>query len=167
MTERQSYEVIKKIEDFEIRRYDPYVAAEVNVNSDFNNAGSIGFRPLVTYISRNNIAMTAPVIQEDAGSNSWKILFVMPRGMKKADLPVPENSNVLIRQFDESYCAAISFRGNSTQDRVQKLDREFRAKLQKYEIEPIGETRLARFDPPWKPGFIRHNEIVVPIKSNY
>lgn len=167
MTERQYYEIIKKIEDFEIRRYDPYVAAEVNVNSDFNNAGSIGFRPLVTYISRNDIAMTAPVIQEDTGSNSWKISFVMPRGMKKADLPVPENSNVLIRQINESYCAVMSFRGNSTQERVERIEKEFKAKLQKYKIVPIGESRLARFDPPWKPGFLRHNEIVIPIKENY
>jgi hypothetical protein len=163
MTERQSYEVIKKIEDFEIRRYDPYVAAEVNVNSDFNNAGSIGFRPLVTYISRNNIAMTAPVIQEDTGTNSWKISFVMPQGIDKSDLPAPKDTNVLIRQIDESYCAVISFRGSSTQERVQKIEIEFKAKLQKYEIEPIGESRLARFDPPWKPGFLKYNEIVIPI----
>lgn len=164
MTERQSHLVIKRIDDFEIRRYDSYVAAEVNVKSDFNNAGNIGFRPLVTYISRNNIAMTAPVIQEDTGTNSWKISFVMPRGMNRDDLPAPENSSVLIRQVDEHYCAVFSFRGSSTHERVQKIEIEFKAKLLKYEFESIGESRLARFDPPWKPGILKYNEIVIPIK---
>lgn len=29
---------------------------------------------------------------------------------------------------------------------------------------PNGEIRWARFDPPWKPAFLRHNEVVVPVR---
>jgi len=25
--------------------------------------------------------------------------------------------------------------------------------------------RIARFDPPWKPGFMRHNEVIIPIEG--
>jgi len=36
--------------------------------------------------------------------------------------------------------------------------------LKRYDIEALGPVRIARFDPPWKPGFARHNELVVPAR---
>ena len=53
MTERQKYEVIKLIDDVEIRRYLPYVAADVVVNEEYEKAGNAGFRPLANYIFSN------------------------------------------------------------------------------------------------------------------
>ena len=63
MTERQKFDLVKKIPKtkVEIRRYHSCVMADVLVEGPYEQAGSIGFRPLVTYISQNNIAMTAPV----------------------------------------------------------------------------------------------------------
>ena len=83
MTEEQKFDVIKRLpnSEVEIRRYHECALADVVVNADYQNAGSMGFRPLVTYISRNNIAMTAPVIQEPKDT-SWIVSFVMPDGMK-------------------------------------------------------------------------------------
>ena len=61
MTERQKFDLIKKIPNtkVEIRRYHSCVMADVIVEAPYEQAGSLGFRPLVTYISQNNIAMTA------------------------------------------------------------------------------------------------------------
>jgi hypothetical protein len=39
--------------------------------------------------------------------------------------------------------------------------------LTEFDIQSTGKVRIARFDPPWKPGFIRHNELVVPINYQY
>ncbi|MGA1117388.1 MAG: heme-binding protein, partial [Candidatus Nanopelagicaceae bacterium] len=85
MTERQKFDLIKKIPNtkVEIRRYHSCVMADMIVQAPFEQAGSLGFRPLVTYISQNNIAMTAPVLQELSDSRSWIVSFVMPAEMKR------------------------------------------------------------------------------------
>ena len=90
MTERQKFDLVKKIagSKVEIRRYHPCVMADVIVEAPYSQAPSLGFRPLVTYISKNNIAMTAPVLQESTDLSSWIISFVMPAEMKLEDLPI-------------------------------------------------------------------------------
>jgi len=30
-------------------------------------------------------------------------------------------------------------------------------------LEVVGPPRFARFDPPWTPWFLRHNEVVLPV----
>ena len=30
-------------------------------------------------------------------------------------------------------------------------------------LEVVGEVQFARFDPPWKPGFLKHNEVLVEV----
>ena len=80
MTQRQKFDLVKRIpgSKVEIRRYHPCVMADVIVEAPYSQAASLGFRPLVTYISKNNIAMTAPVLQESTALSSWIVSFVMP-----------------------------------------------------------------------------------------
>ena len=92
MTERQKYEVIQISDGIEIRRYLPYVAADVLINEDYDKAASMGFRPLANYIFSNNISMTAPVIVEEKSPESWQVSFVMPHGSKLSDMPTPANN---------------------------------------------------------------------------
>jgi hypothetical protein len=89
MTERQKIDLIKKIPNtkVEIRRYHSCAMADVLVEAPYEQAGNLGFRPLVTYISQNNIAMTAPVLQESSDSRSWIVSFVVPAEMTLKDLP--------------------------------------------------------------------------------
>lgn len=163
MTERWRYDEVKKIEGVEIRKFHASVFADVTVHSPFNMAGSLGFRPLVTYISQNQIEMTAPVLQEKVGDQSWTVSFVMPEGAQLSDLPLPKNSDVKLRQVPEHFAAALSFSGASSWKTVEQKERELRKILDHAGISISGPIRIARFDPPWKPGFLRHNEVVVPI----
>ena len=160
MTERQKFDLVKKIGPVEIRRYHPCVMADVVVNSEYKNAGNIGFRPLVTYISQNKIAMTAPVVQEQNQAGSWVVSFVMPAHMQLSDLPLPKNSQVALREIHPHTAAVLSFSGMTSWHRVKEKESELRAVLEKEKIEPAGPMQIARFDPPWKPGFMRYNEIV-------
>jgi hypothetical protein len=105
MTERQIFDLVKKIENIEIRRYHPCVMADVIVDASYSNAGSIGFRPLVSYISENSIAMTAPVLQEQLHRESWVVSFVMPDGMELRDLPIPKNQRVTLRTIHQHTAA--------------------------------------------------------------
>ena len=165
MTERQKYEVIQINDGIEIRRYLPYVAADVIINEDYDKASSLGFRPLANYIFSNNISMTAPVIVEEKSPESWQVSFVMPHGSKLSDMPTPAN-NVKLRGEQEEICAAIKFNGNTSKNRIKKYEEKLLSYLKVQNIQKSGQLRIARFDPPWKPGVIRHNELIQPIIWN-
>ncbi len=165
MTERQKFDRVKRIGDLEIRRYHPCVMADVIVDASYMNAGSLGFRPLVTYISENRIAMTAPVLQEQLHANSWVVSFVMPDGMELRDLPLPTNQKVTLRSIHEHLAAALGFSGMTTESKVHEKEEELRAAMTAAQLKPAGPMRIARFDPPWKPGFMRHNEVIIPIQE--
>lgn len=163
MTERQKFDLIRKHGKVEIRKYHPCVMADVTVNSDFTSAGNIGFRPLVTYISQNNIAMTAPVIQEEREASNWIVSFVMPAGMRLEDLPLPRDSKVKLRSIGEESAAVLPFSGMANESKIAEMESKLRATLTTEKLTAAGPLRIARFDPPWKPSFLRYNEVIIPI----
>ena len=165
MTERQKFDLVKRIDNIEIRRYHPCVMADVIVDASYMNAANLGFRPLVTYISQNQIAMTAPVLQEQLHADSWVVSFVMPDGMTLEDLPLPKNQSVTLRTVKEHTCAVLGFSGMTTEAKLHQKEAELRAAMAEANLMATGPMRIARFDPPWKPGFMRHNEVIIPISG--
>ena len=172
MTERQKFTVVRKYEGFEVREYLPCSLAEVKVSADYSSAGSVAFRSLFGYISQGNqrsekIAMTAPVISaqkaEKAADDEWFVSFVMPAGSTVGDMPDPNDPRVVLRQLDAETCIAASFRGRANEDVVKRKVAELRALAAKENIALSSETRICRFDPPFKPGILQYNEIVIPI----
>jgi len=66
MIETTTYTIEKKDEDIEIRLYSGYILAQVDVESEYDQAIGLGFRILANYIfggnkKRSEIPMTAPV----------------------------------------------------------------------------------------------------------
>jgi len=166
MTEQQKYKVVKKFTDFEIRDYEPCLIAEVSVDGSMNQAGSYGFRPLFNYISQNNISMTAPVIQIPVKNDQWKISFVMPSGSDISSLPISKNSDVEIKQIPQGFYACLKFSGNYSETKLEKNLNLLRRALVSESIKEIGNEnnwRSARFDPPYKPSFLKRNEIQIPV----
>ena len=163
VTEHQKYDLIKKYGDLEIRRYLPYVAADVLVDGDFASAGNKGFRPLADYIFSHNIAMTAPVLVEETHQKKWQVSFVMPDQSQIENMPVPQGA-VNLRASQGEVCAALRFRGYTTPRKVASMTKRLFGLLSANNITPNGVIRVARFDPPWKPGIARHNEVIVPIE---
>ena len=171
MTERQEFKVLRTYEDFELREYLPCVIAEVRVSAQYSTATSSAFASLFNYISKGNkssekIAMTAPVITaqkaDKSESSEWYVSFVMPSGSTFGHLPHPNDSQVQLRELDTETCVAKSFRGRATDELSRKMVRELRASATKANIALSDETRICRFDPPFKPGFLQYNEIVIP-----
>ena len=171
MTQRQEFTVIRKYDGFELREYAPCSIAEVKVSADYSTAGSLAFRSLFGYISQGNkrsekIAMTAPVISaqraDKVADDEWFVSFVMPAGSTKADMPDPNDPRVVLRQLDAETCIAASFRGRANEDVMMKKVTQLRALAAKENIALSGEIRICRFDPPFKPGFMQYNEIVIP-----
>ena len=172
MTQRQEFRVIEVQKDFEIREYLPCVIAEVRVSSNFSSASSAGFGSLFRYISKGNkaaqaIAMTAPVIvsqrEDKSQPDEWFVSFVMPSGSTIGHLPDPNDTNVHLRELDKETCIASAFRGRATSELAEKKIAELRTAAAKRNIALSSESRVCRFDPPIKPGFLQYNEIVIPI----
>ncbi len=171
MTQRQEFKVLRTYEDFELREYLPCIIAEVRVSAQYSTASSSAFSILFNYISMGNkssekIAMTAPVITAQLADRSepaeWYVSFVMPSASTYGHLPDPNDSQVKLRQLDTETCVAKSFRGRATDDLSRKITEELRSSASKVNIALSDETRICRFDPPFKPGFLQYNEIVIP-----
>jgi hypothetical protein len=171
MTERQEFKVLRTYDDFELREYLPCVIAEVKVSAQYSTASSSAFASLFNYISAGNkasekIAMTAPVIAvqnaDSSESDEWYVSFVMPSGATFGQLPHPNDSQVKLRELATETCVAKSFRGRATEELSQKITQELRASASKANIALSNETRICRFDAPFKPGLFHYNEIVIP-----
>ena len=172
MTERQEFKVLRTYEGFELREYLPCVLAEVRVSAQYSTASSGAFSSLFNYISQGNkssqkIAMTAPVITaqkaDTSESSDWHVSFVMPAGSTISHMPDPNDSKVSLREIGTETCVAKSFRGRATEGLSRKMVKELRVSAAKVNIALSDETRICRFDPPFKPGFLQYNEIVIPV----
>jgi hypothetical protein len=172
MTERQEYRVIETFADFEIREYEPCVLAEIRVSAHYPDAANTAFSSLFKYISKGNkasqkIAMTAPVISAQrtqvAESNDWFVSFVMPSGSTYGHLPHPNDPRVVLRELAAETCVASSFWGRATVELSEMKIFQLRASAGRENIALSEENRICRFDPPFKPGFMQYNEIVIPI----
>ena len=171
MTQRQEFRVLQTYSDFEMREYQPCVIAEVKVSATYSTASSSAFSSLFKYISKGNkasekIAMTAPVIAaqraDKTEADEWFVSFVMPSGSTYGHLPHPNDPRVILRDLDKETCVAMSFRGKATAELSKKMTEKLRASAANSNIALSDETRICRFDPPFKPGFLQYNEIVIP-----
>jgi hypothetical protein len=170
MTQNQPYRLLKRHGEFELRDYPAGMQVETEVTGDFINAGSIGFRPLVNFISGNNkarqaIAMTAPVIQESVTSSRHKVRFVMPTGMDQSSTPAPTDSKVSAIAVPAHLAAARKFGGSWNKDKFEKEGSKLLEEVAKAGLVAQGNLYWSRFDPPWKPGFLRHNEVLIRVKK--
>jgi hypothetical protein len=181
-TEEPSYRVTLQAEPFEIRQYAPLIVAQVEVPGDLSEASSAGFRLIANYIFGNNIAvrdgglnmaepvpekiaMTIPVIAEGKGDKkTWLIQFVMPKQYTMDALPKPNNPQVKLLPIGSQKLAVIRFTGFVTDDKVQEKTAELMAWIKSRNELPLGNPRLARYNPPWSIPWMRRNEILIPIQ---
>jgi hypothetical protein len=168
MTEQQPFRLIRKFGDIELRHYPDYVLMQVEAEGDFMRAGSIAFGPLISYISGANvtgtkIAMTAPVLQEPTGEQTHVVSFVLPATMSAADVPVPRNARVSPVAVAAHQAAVLPFSGSWNMERFHKKEMELLEAVSAHGLTVEGNVYFARFDPPWKPGFLKRNEARVNV----
>ena len=141
---------------------------ETEVTGDFINAGNRAFGPLVRFISGNNraqqtIAMTAPVIQESVASGKHRVRFVMPKAMDASNTPDSSDKNVRVIEVKAHLAAARKFGGSWNQEKFQKEGEKLLEEVANAGLVATGNLYWSRFDPPWKPGFMKHNEVLIRV----
>lgn len=183
--ETPEYEVLKHDGSFELRRYPGYLTASVHVTArDHDQAMNAGFTPLADYIFGNNhvdgrISMTAPVtagraccqkipmtapVTAQESEDEYVVSFTMPSGYSLETLPQPNNTAVSIESRDAHLAAVGRFGGNFSEGKAAKARAQLESWIEEQELVAVGEPIVAQYDPPWKPGFIRRNEIMIVVE---
>jgi SOUL heme-binding protein len=177
--EEPAYEVIRQWDGVELRQYAPYVVAEVTLNAAAEDAGNQAFPILAGYIFGKNkgekklemtapvtqtaapvrMDMTAPVTQQAAVPGGMLVQFVLPKGVTLATAPEPTDPRVQLRQVPAATWAVIRYSGTWRQANYQEHLTQLKATLAAAGVATRGEPVLARYDPPFKPWFLRRNEI--------
>jgi hypothetical protein len=162
--EKAEYEIVLKEEPFEIRNYAPMVIA---ISNESDLRGYSGFNEAFNYISGSNedhskISMTTPVLNDLEGKLTTA--FVMPKEYKIEDLPKPISGNLSLKQIGQRKCATISFSGNASEKTVQTKVEALTQWIKQKNLVPIGRFQLARYNPPFIPGFLKKNEVLIEIE---
>ena len=184
-TEEAKYTVVIKEETFELRDYQPHIVAEIVVDGNIDDASSKAFGSLFGYISgknksRNKVAMTAPVSQAPAAEkipmtapvgqqsvgNKWAVSFMMPASYTMETLPKPDDRNIALRAVPARRIVAIRYSGLWSEKRYLEHKLQLETWIRKNKLKASGEASWARYDPPFKPWFMRRNEILIPVEMN-
>lgn len=181
--EEPAYEVLLETKYYEVRRYQPYIVAEVDVDEDFKRAGNTAFRVLAGYIFGDNepqqkMAMTAPVesskgvrmnmtapvtAQAGDGEGPYTYALVMERKYTMDTLPKPDNPDVRLVQRPERVVAVHRYSGSWSENRYREHEKRLLDALAVDRVETTGSPVFARYNAPFTPWFLRRNEIMVEI----
>jgi len=178
--------------EYQVRRYHPAVAAQVDCAND-----SEGFRQLARYIGvfgtpenvgatetamtapvvNTAIAMTAPVVNTPqpiamtapvANSTAGQMQFILPSTITMENAPVPTDNAVQIVQLPERTYAVLQYSGSTdmadARTRVSELVRQVNSGAQTSELRlNEDDWQLYRYNGPMTLPFLRTNEIAVRV----
>lgn len=158
--ETQKYEVVKQIEDIEIRFYPPSLMAKVDSGG--------GFSKLFQYISGKNdknqkIAMTTPVHMTNENNKSTMV-FVLPSKYTLDNIAAPKDKNIEVYNSKPGYYAAITYGGYSNSEKVKKNHYNLLNKLKAESFKVLNDMPIVlSYNSPYKV-FNRRNEVLVEIE---
>ena len=178
-----NYQVLEKDGKFNIRQYEDYWVVRTEIDGEYRESSSEGFRLLFSYISGKNkqqeeIAMTGPVMQQEKGEKiamtgpviqqkkgkRWTMEFVLPSKYNKLQPPEPLDPEVSIVKVPGYRAAAISFSGTLREEKYNTKTRELLDIVNLKGLQPIGEPFSAGYDPPWTIPFLKRNEVLIIIE---
>jgi hypothetical protein len=163
-TETQSYDIIEKHDNIEIRYYPP--AAKVMSKGKIN--GNSNFRNLFNYISGSNssnekISMTTPVYMKNE-QESQVMEFVLPKKFNDKEIPKPINDDLEVYKSKEGIYASIRYSGYNNSEK-QVLNTEILLnKLKELKRRVLGKPILLSYDAPYK-FYNRRNEILIELSN--
>ena len=182
--ENTTYKVVYDNGGIEYRKYEPYLVSETVIEnaSNYRAAGNEGFRRLFQYISGANasqskVSMTVPVAQTESSqkismtvpvqqtevTDGWRVAFMLPTEYTLETAPQPTDSRVHIRAVPGKLTAVIRYSGKWTESNYAMKLATLMESLQQLSIKPIGEFQSAQYAPPGTPGFLRRNEVLIPV----
>ena len=166
--EAATYRVERRIEEAEVRAYDPMIRAEVTVDGDPSQARSAGFRKLAGFIFGKNtaqteVAMTVPVMQVPQPGDRWTVSFMMPSAYTLDTLPQPKDPDIRFHQTPARRMLCLSVKGRGTDARMDAAHERLLRIAQDAGIDAAGEVQFNFYDAPMTPFWKRTNDVALPI----
>jgi hypothetical protein len=177
MVETVKYEILRKLNQVEIRRYPRIVLAKVN------NYETDSFGLLFRFISGDNkakekVKMTAPVVSQDASqeikmtspvlsefSNEGYMAFVMPSEFSLETTPRPLDKRVKIEELPTRVVAVLRFSGSWSERHFEAKTKGLLNELATAKIKTKSKVFTMLYNPPFIPGFLRRNEVAIEIEE--
>jgi len=183
--EQPQYSIVQKEGAFELRQYDSYIVAQVEVKGEYDQALRQGFSLVASYIFGDNsknvkipmtspvlggevepesekIEMTVPVI-DTADSGSRTVSFVMPSKYTLDTLPKPRNPAVTFRQVPSRTVAVLRYTFYTNAARIENKKQELRAILETKNMQSVGTYSSALYNPPLSMPLLLRNEVLVDV----
>ena len=163
------YKVMRSSGKFEVRDYPALTVVETPMASGGGGADG-SFNRLFRFITGGNeakqkIAMTTPVFMSGGGTNE-AMAFVMPAKLKAGDVPKPADEQVRVRELEAGRFAVLRYSGGRNLDKeAQSLER-LRTWMKMEGLKELSPPLYGYFDPPWTPGFLRRNEVMLRTGSD-
>jgi predicted transcriptional regulator YdeE len=166
MYESPIHQVISKAGPFSIRQYQPFKTVSAS-RSHIKGYGS--FNDLFGYISGHNkektsMKMTVPVIN-DVETSGMTMEFVIPK-LHQDHTPLPQSPLLNIKEYPSSLFAVYRFRGNVTEEMIKTYQTLLTDWIITKGYTPQGALKIARYNPPFTPGFLKRNELWLSIKPS-
>lgn len=167
--ESAEYTVLESDRAFETREYPDLMMA--TTNTQFESQGDDGsFMRLFRYISGENeeerkVAMTTPVfMRRDAEEIPGQMGFVIPMKIAEEQIPKPVEGKVQIQKRRGGRFAVIRFDGRLNSDSFANADERLRTWMSTRGLVGEGNAESAGYDPPWTPGPLRRNEVLIRLQ---
>jgi hypothetical protein len=167
--ETADYSVMYSDGPFETREYPDLMMATTAM--EFASQGDDGsFMRLFRYISGANdgdrkVTMTTPVFMESAADDTpGRMGFVIPKKVSESEIPEPASKDVRIRKRSGGQFAVIRFAGRIASASVENAEARLRNWMASRGLAADGEAEFAGYDPPWTPGPLRRNEVLIRLK---
>lgn len=191
--ETVKFKVLSRRDNYEIREVEPYFVAEATMpgKSGFDFSGaSQSFNVLAEYLFGKNtlkekMEMTTPVYtsknQSDGvkmdmttpvytakmeDQDKWTMSFILP-SKYGANLPLPKDSSVRIKEIPRKIVAVVSFSGFVNDEEVKQRELKLREALKsdgQFKIKKGTSVEVAQYNPPFTLPFQRRNEIALEVE---
>jgi hypothetical protein len=161
--ESTPYYAIRSEGKFEVRDYPVLTLVETPMARGNGSDGS--FNRLFRFISGGNetgekIAMTTPVFMSGGATNA-RMAFVMPTKIKTSQVPKPSDEAVVVRELAAARYAVLRYSGGRNAKHETEAVERLRAWMKAKGLKELSSPVYGYFDPPWTPGFLRRNEVML------
>jgi len=165
--ETYPYVVVKKYDQFEIRKYESRLFTSVTLpTNQYKNASGNGFSILAGYIFGNNktnekIAMTSPVAM--SLEDSMTMMFMVPEKNKES-LPEPNSKQIKFQEEPAKTVAAITFSGWADQEKINRYKSKLIEALESNKISYTQKFYFLGYNAPYET-YNRRNEVIVELNN--
>jgi DNA gyrase inhibitor GyrI len=162
--ESAPYKVVRSEGKFEVRDYPAVTVVETPMARSGNGADG-SFNRLFRFITGGNeakqkISMTTPVFMSGSESNAT-MAFVMPAKLAATQVPKPTDGSVKVRALEAGRFAVLRFSGGRNAKNESETLARLKAWMEVQGLKTDSVPVYGYFDPPWTPGFLRRNEVML------